>query len=93
MNDFTKEELQHIYESLDLLCALGCSKDGPIFKIKIQSMIDDLPKCDHRSGLHNYNENGEIVSYDTDIYRCRHCDALFRFIFDRGIGIGHEELE
>lgn len=96
MGDFTKEELETILDYIDNDMSLYRMDDAEylcVLQKKIQSMIDDYPKCDHRSGLHNYNEKGECVGYPTDIYRCRHCDILFKFIFKNGECIGHEDLE
>ncbi len=93
MNEFTKEELRIISQ-----CCSHVAMDGwgnvPVNLIeKIASMINNHPKCDHRSGMDHYNEKGESVGYETDIFRCRHCDILFKFLYENGICVGHEELE
>jgi len=97
MNDFTKEELEKLKELVvwDDDCIAG-GNPIPIYGIlvkKIQSLIDNHPKCDHRSGMSYYNEKGERVHFDTGIYRCRHCDILFRFTCENGMCVGHEDLE
>lgn len=93
MTDFTKYELmelkywlEHADDSVDPINHYNLMS-------KLQSMIDNYPKCDHRIGLNHYNEKGDIVGYDSDIYRCRYCDILFRYLFENGVCIGHEVLE
>lgn len=95
MNDFTKEELAALIDYLDHPVLELSGHEGLRLQLcnKIQSMINDYPKCDHRSGFNYYNERGEAVSFDTGIYRCRYCDILFKFITENGICTGHEELE
>lgn len=96
MNDFTKDELEEILGWSTVYC-IGASdmsyKISVALMDKIQSLIDNHPKCDHRSGMNHYNEKGEAVGYDSAIYRCRHCDILFRFTFENGQCVGSEELE
>lgn len=98
MNDFTKEELEYIFDSICFNELEHYMPDDiPIYAknlmSKIQSIIDDYPKCDHRSGINHYNEKGESVGYESDIYRCKYCSILFRFKFENGQCVGHEELE
>lgn len=90
MNDFTIEELEILSRALKFYVGENAGRE---IQSKIQSMIDNYPKCDHRSGMNHYNEKGEAVGYDSDIYRCRHCDILFRFTFENGQCVGTEELE
>ncbi len=95
MFEFTKEELHILIEYLDYPIEeiVSTERNRLQLVLKIQAMIDGYPKCDHRSGLGFYNEKGERIGFETDIYRCRHCDILFKFIFKNGECIGHEELE
>ncbi len=88
MNEFTKEELELILSDLENKIIIHHGLED-----KIRSMIDSYPKCDHRSGMGHYNEKGERVGFESDIFRCRHCDILFRFLYKNGSCIGHEELE
>ena len=92
MNDFTKEELEYlklaIYERPH-----SVTEQMEKMRDKIQSMIDSFPTCDHRSGINFYDEKGSAVHYDTGIYRCRHCEVLFKFLYKNGVCIGHKELE
>lgn len=44
MNDFTKEELQHIYDGLWMLSKLGWEKSDLTKCKKIAGMIDNYPK-------------------------------------------------
>jgi hypothetical protein len=94
MNDFTKEELEYLRTVLTKRIMEECRPRIELdINSRIKSMINSYPKCDHRSGMNHYNEKGETVGYDSDIYRCRHCDILFRFLYENGICVGHEELE
>jgi hypothetical protein len=45
MNDFTKEELKHIHDALDILRQLGWEKFNILFRNKIQSLIENY--CEH----------------------------------------------
>jgi HEPN domain-containing protein len=97
MNDFTKDELDGIKNII-----LHARDDYPVMHSdrelteilkKLQSLIDNFPKCDHRSSNNHYNEQRQQVNYYSDIYRCRHCDILFKFTFENGQCVGSEELE
>lgn len=52
-------------------------------------------ECEHKAGIYQYDEDG-IIDEDeiTEIYRCRYCDILFKFIMGRGGEcVGYEEFE
>ncbi len=93
MNDFTKEELEELNVALRVLDN-SCILSFPVVHKKIQSMIDNFPKCDHRTRDDCfYDEMGNLISYDKGIYKCRHCDIIFKFLFKNGQCIGTEDLK
>lgn len=92
MNDFTKDELWSLIALINDTNPDSIKWNHPVY-IKLQSLIENHPKCDHRSGMWFYNEAGERVKYDTGIYRCRHCDILFKFLCENGVCIATQDLE
>jgi|GEM_PF-6275316 hypothetical protein len=90
MNDFTKEELNHMADGL--ACILNiCTINTPELEDelinlgeKIESMIDNYPKCDHRTNRPAFYENG--IEY----LWCKYCDSKYRLIMKNGECIGYE---
>lgn len=66
MNDFTREELQHIYDGLWMLSKLGWEKSDLTKCKKIASMIENY--CEHKK-IGIYIEAGYV-------YFCRDCSAV-----------------
>jgi hypothetical protein len=63
MNDFTKEELQHIYDGLWMLSKLGWEKSDLTKCKKIAEMIDGY--CEHEP-------DGDFHVVD----KCKKCGAM-----------------
>ncbi len=83
MNDFTKEELQHIYDGLWMLGKLGWEKTDLTYCKKIGAMIDN--HCEHESDGYVYYKSGVkctdfliYVSSDSPcLLKCKKCSQLF----------------
>ena len=95
MNDFTKEELQFLYDELDWSIVKYDYEDERAYSCldKLKSMIDTHPTkdCSHKSNGNHYL-NGHITAIPTDIYKCKYCNKLYKCIFENGIRIVYEEL-
>ena len=88
MNDFTLEEL----EDINLLA----NENGYVsLHFKSKYMIENYQKknCDHKSNYHYYTLDGKPTAFPTDIYKCKYCEVLFKFIFENGKCVGHEEVK
>ncbi len=70
MNDFTKEELQYIYDGLLMLSNLGWRKSDLTFCKKISDMIDNY--CEHES-----NKQGCIKVNGKKLTVCSKCGEFF----------------
>ena len=66
MNDFTKEELEHICQFFNIAIEDFREPDSTYeLRDKIQSMIDNYPECEHES-------EGMIL------YLCKNCGEFYR---------------
>ena len=66
MNDFTKDELEHLHEMIGSISIAGHPIDDEALESKIQSMIDGY--CEHEN----------IVSYNGAecVYWCMDCSVV-----------------
>lgn len=72
MNDFTKEELQHIYDGLWMLSKLGWEKSDLTKCKKIAGIIDNY--CEHEFDMTDWVNDSSGCRW----YQCKKCEGRYR---------------
>lgn len=72
MNDFTKEELEYLYDALWMLMKLGWVKSDLNYCKKIQFMIDNY--CEHEFDMTEWVNDSSGCRW----YECKKCEGRYR---------------